>query len=190
MSRFRKLSHSIYECKYHIVFCPKYRYRIFDGSVGDYASQQVYQLARQKDLPISVQIAPAVGAITSDRRRVEQIMLNLLNNAIKFTPVGQVTLTCEADTRWITTRIQDTGIGIAPEGADKLFRAFQQIETGLSRRFEGTGLGLSICKKLVELLGGEIHAHSAGLGQGATFTFTLPAGGNGDEVQDPGYRGQ
>ena len=50
MSRFRKLSHSIYECKYHIVFCPKYRYRIFDGPVGDYASQQVYQLARQKDL--------------------------------------------------------------------------------------------------------------------------------------------
>ena len=50
MSRFKKLSHSIYECKYHIVFCPKYRYRIFDGSVGDYASQQVCQLARQKDL--------------------------------------------------------------------------------------------------------------------------------------------
>lgn len=50
MSRFRKLSHSIYDCKYHIVFCPKYRYRIFDGSVGDYASQQVYRLARQKDL--------------------------------------------------------------------------------------------------------------------------------------------
>ena len=50
MSRFRKLSHSIYECKYHIVFCPKYRYRIFDGSVGDYAGQQVYQLVRQKDL--------------------------------------------------------------------------------------------------------------------------------------------
>jgi putative transposase len=50
MSRFRKLSHSIYECKYHIVFCPKYRYRIFDGPVGDYARQQVYQLARQKDL--------------------------------------------------------------------------------------------------------------------------------------------
>ena len=50
MSRFKKLSHSIYECKYHIVFCPKYRYRIFDGPIGDYASQQVYQLARQKDL--------------------------------------------------------------------------------------------------------------------------------------------
>jgi PAS domain S-box-containing protein len=137
----------------------------------------VTPLARQKHLPISVRIAPPVGAITSDRRRVEQILLNLLNNAIKFTPTGQVTLSCDADTDWITTRIQDTGIGIAEEDADKLFKAFQQIETGLSRRFEGTGLGLSICKKLVELLGGRIHAHSAGPGQGATFTFTLPAGG-------------
>ena len=76
-----------------------------------------------------------------------------------------------------STRIQDTGIGIAPGDEDKLFKAFQQIETGLSRRFEGTGLGLSICKKLVELLGGNIHARSAGPGQGTTFTFTLPAGG-------------
>jgi signal transduction histidine kinase len=73
---------------------------------------------------------------------------------------------------------------------EKLFRAFQQIETGLARRFEGTGLGLSICKKLVELLGGRIYAHSDGQGQGATFTFTLPAGGNGDEAQDSGHRGQ
>lgn len=147
----------------------------------------VTPLARQKDLPISVQIAPGVGAVTSDRRRVEQILLNLLNNAIKFTLAGQVTLTCKADARWISTRVQDTGIGIAPEDADKLFRAFQQIETGLSRRFEGTGLGLSICKRLVELLGGDIQARSDGLGKGTTFTFTLPAGGNGDEAQDSGY---
>lgn len=150
----------------------------------------VTPLARQKHLSINVRIAPAVGAVTSDRRRVEQILLNLLNNAIKFTPAGQVTLTCETDGHNITTRIQDTGIGIAPEDMDKLFRAFQQIETGLTRRFEGTGLGLSICKKLVELLGGAIHAHSAGFGHGATFTITLPAGGNGNEAQDSGYRGQ
>ena len=137
----------------------------------------VTPLARQKHLPISVRIGSTVGVITSDRRRVEQILLNLLNNAIKFTSEGQVILSCEADSEWITTDIQDTGIGIAPQDTDKLFKAFQQIETGLSRRFEGTGLGLSICKKLVELLGGRIHAYSAGLGQGATFGFSLPAGG-------------
>jgi PAS domain S-box-containing protein len=143
------------------------------------AVDRISPLAQQKQLPIDVQIAPVIGIITSDKRRVEQILLNLLNNAVKFTPFGRVTLCCNADTHWITIRIQDTGIGIAPEHMDKLFRAFQQIETGLSRRFEGTGLGLSICKRLVELLGGRIHANSAGIGRGTTFTFTLPAEGSG-----------
>jgi signal transduction histidine kinase len=87
-----------------------------------------------------------------------------------------VTLKCETKGSWVTTIVKDTGIGIAPTDLDKVFVAFQQLETGLSRRFEGTGLGLSICKKLVELLDGEIHAHSEGLNQGAAFTFTLPAG--------------
>jgi PAS domain S-box-containing protein len=150
----------------------------------------VSPLAEQKQLQITVQISQTVGIVTSDRRRVEQILLNLLNNAIKFTSAGKVRLSCEADTQWVTTRIQDSGIGIAPKDMDKLFKAFHQIETGLARRFEGTGLGLSICKKLVELLGGRIHAHSDGLGQGATFTFALPAGGYGDEAQSSGNRGQ
>ncbi len=142
----------------------------------DKVVRTVSPMAQQKGIKINIHIAPLVSSIVSDRRRVEQILLNLVNNAIKFTPKGQVLLTCEANAGWIATTVKDTGIGIAPPDADKLFRAFQQIETGLSRRFEGTGLGLSICKKLVELLGGEISAHSEGLGQGATFTFTLPAG--------------
>ncbi len=139
----------------------------------------VSPMVRQRGLQISVHIAPCVGTLVSDRRRVEQILLNLVNNAIKFTQNGGILLTCEADARWVTTTVKDTGIGIAPADADKLFRAFHQIETGLSRRFEGTGLGLSICKKLVELLGGEIKAHSEGFGHGSTFKFTLPAGEEG-----------
>ena len=150
----------------------------FDMPVAiEKAVSTVSPMARKKGLEISVHIAPGIGAIMSDRRRVEQILLNLLNNAIKFTQEGQVILTCEAGADWITTSVKDTGIGISPEDRDKLFKAFQQIETGLSRRFEGTGLGLSICKRLVELLGGEINAHSEGPGKGATFTFTLPSGG-------------
>lgn len=136
----------------------------------------VTPMARKKGLQISIHISSTVGIIISDKIRVEQILLNLLNNAIKFTPRGQVILICEANAHWITTTVKDTGIGIAPTDMDKLFRAFHQIETGLSRRFDGTGLGLSICKKLVALLGGKIDAHSEGLGQGAAFTFTLPAG--------------
>ncbi len=70
--------------------------------------------------------------------------------------------------------VADSGIGIKPEDMGKLFEAFQQIETGLARRYEGTGLGLSICKKLVKMLGGDIRAESEGLGKGSTFTLTLP----------------
>jgi signal transduction histidine kinase len=77
---------------------------------------------------------------------------------------------------WLVTRVVDTGIGIKPEDMDKLFQAFRQVDTGLTRCYEGTGLGLSICKKLVKMLGGEIWAESEGLGKGSTFTFTLPIG--------------
>jgi len=71
------------------------------------------------------------------------------------------------------TRVADTGIGISPEDMDKLFIAFRQIDTGVARSYEGTGLGLSICKKLVELLGGDIWVESES-GVGSTFSFTLP----------------
>ncbi len=139
-------------------------------------ANSVLPMVKQKNLQLIVEISPAVGAIASDRRRVEQILLNLLNNAIKFTEKGQIVLSCYEEEGLLTTTVKDTGIGIAPADTDKLFKAFQQIETGLARRFEGTGLGLSICKKLVELLGGKISAHSEGLDHGSTFTFSLPTG--------------
>lgn len=145
-------------------------------SVIDKVVHTVAPMVERKGIAINVRVGPEIKTLVSDRRRVEQVLLNLVNNAIKFTPHGQVTLTCEANAHRITTTVKDTGIGIAPENTTKLFQAFQQIETGLSRRFEGSGLGLSICKKLITLLGGEIHAHSDGLGQGATFSFTLPSG--------------
>ena len=130
----------------------------------------------QKGIEIQVEIFPNVGIIKSDRRRVEQVLLNLLNNAVKFTMEGNVSITCEKNGKWFITTVRDTGIGIAQKDMDKLFHAFQQIETGLTRRFEGTGLGLSICRKLLALLGGEISAHSGGENMGAVFAFKLPAG--------------
>jgi signal transduction histidine kinase len=145
----------------------------------DSVVRTVSPMAQQKGLPVIVRISPEVGTVVSDRRRVEQILLNLVNNAIKFTQEGRITVTCEADSHLVTTTVKDTGIGVEPEDMDKLFRAFQQIETGLARRFEGTGLGLSICKKLVGLLGGEISAQSEGPGRGSAFAFTLPVGEKG-----------
>jgi signal transduction histidine kinase/HAMP domain-containing protein len=135
--------------------------------------RSVIPLAEKKNLLLLSNIAPDVGSIISDQRRVEQILINLINNAIKFTEKGTIQINSEIKDNWIVTSVQDTGIGIKKEDRYKLFQVFQQIETGLSRKHEGTGLGLSICKRLVELLGGEIWVDSE-WGVGSTFTFTLP----------------
>jgi len=136
----------------------------------------VKPLADKKRLSLNVEIAHNVGMLTSDPRRIEQIMLNLLNNAIKFTDSGSVTLTAEMlpGTLWIS--VADTGIGIKSEDVEKLFKPFQQIDSGLTRQHEGTGLGLVICRRLSELLGGEIRVYSD-WGKGSVFKFILPVKG-------------
>ena len=138
--------------------------------------QTASPLAEKKGLALTTEVAPEVGRISSDRRRVEQILLNLLNNAVKFTKKGEVRIESEVSGDWLVTRVVDTGIGIRPEDMEVLFEPFQQVDSGLTRQYEGTGLGLSICKRLVEMLGGEIWAESEGEGKGSTFTFTLPVG--------------
>jgi signal transduction histidine kinase len=134
-------------------------------------------LADSKGISLSADIAPDIGTVISDRRRVEQILLNLLGNAVKFTEQGGVRLRGFVKDRKIVLAISDSGIGIKPEDMGKLFNAFRQIESGLTRKYDGTGLGLSICKKLAHLLGGEIEVESV-WGQGSTFTFTLPQEGD------------
>jgi signal transduction histidine kinase/HAMP domain-containing protein len=146
----------------------------FRASV-DKAVNIVGPLAEKKGLPIKLNIDSAIGEIRSDRRRVEQILINLLNNAIKFTDAGEVSVSAKMDDGRIVTTVKDTGIGIKPEEMDNLFREFRQLDTGLSRRYEGTGLGLSICKKLVGMMGGDIRAQSDGPGQGSSFVVILPA---------------
>ncbi len=138
------------------------------------AVRSVRPLAEKKGLSLVSDVSPQVGEIVSDRRRVEQVLINLLNNAVKFTDSGEVCLACWAEEGWTVTQVEDTGIGIKPEDREKLFKPFRQIDTGLSRRYGGTGLGLSICKRLVETLGGSICVESE-WGEGSTFTFTLPA---------------
>jgi len=150
------------------------------GDAIQKVAQTVAPLAERKSLPVVVRLAPGLGSLISDRRRVEQVLLNLLGNAIKFTERGQVTLTAEvepgmSDGASSTVRISvaDTGLGIKPEDYDKLFQPFRQLDTGLARHHEGTGLGLAICKRLVERLGGAITVESQ-WGAGSTFRFTLP----------------
>lgn len=132
-------------------------------------------LAEQRGLGLEIDVASGIGIVVSDRRRVEQILINLTNNAVKFTDAGTVRIECEVVQDQVVTRIVDTGIGIEPGELTTLFEPFQQIETGLNRTHEGTGLGLSICTKLAGALGGRIHVESK-LGTGSTFTFSFPSG--------------
>ena len=133
-------------------------------------------LADRKEIRLSADIASDIGTIISDRRRVEQILFNLVSNAIKFTEQGFVRLHCAIQGPDIALAVSDSGIGVQPEDMDKLFNAFQQIESGITRKYDGTGLGLSISQKLAHLLGGEIKVESE-WGKGSTFTFRLPREG-------------
>lgn len=138
------------------------------------AAQIVQPLADKKGLALRLNLASDLGSITSDRRRFEQVLINLLNNAIKFTDRGAITLeTARLNPEKIEVRVRDTGIGLKPENLASLFQPFHQIDTGLSRQHEGTGLGLAICRRLVELMGGQIRVESQ-FGEGSTFSFTLP----------------
>ena len=148
------------------------------------AVASIQPMADKKGLKLAVSISKAVGAMESDRRRVEQILLNLLNNAVKFTYHGGVTIAAvPASCALLPTNpilrpavrvsVADTGIGIKPEDLATLFQPFRQIDSSLSRPHEGTGLGLAICGRLAALLGGEISASSE-WGKGSIFTVTLP----------------
>lgn len=146
------------------------------------AVQTVTPIADKKGLQLIVEVSPEVGYIIGDRRRMEQILINLINNAIKFTDKGNVRIRSEIVNNRLVSQVVDTGIGIQPGDVGKLFKPFRQLDTGLARRREGTGLGLAICDRLVNMMGGEIWVESQ-WGEGSTFTFTLPMGED-DETQD------
>lgn len=133
----------------------------------------VSPLAEKKGIDLRLDIADDVETITTDRRRLEQIILNLLNNAVKFTEKGYVRLSCRMENDHCLVSVSDTGIGMRPEELLNLFQPFHQIDTGLTRKHEGSGLGLSICKRLLDMMGGTIGVESQ-WGQGSTFTVRFP----------------
>jgi PAS domain S-box-containing protein len=131
--------------------------------------------AKQKGIALHAYVDSEIGMIKSDQQRLSQIVTNLISNAMKFTETGYVRLSCKQLESEITITVEDTGIGIKKEDFPKLFSPFQQVDTGLTRKYEGTGLGLSICKKLTELLGGRIEIESTP-GQGSLFRVIIPRG--------------
>jgi len=136
-------------------------------------ARTVRPLAEKKNLAIELSVAPDAGVIRGDTRRVEQIFLNLMSNAIKFTELGHIRIECRDEGENVMIRVMDTGIGIQKADLDKLFKPFSQVETGLTRQYEGTGLGLSICWKLVNLMGGTIGVESEP-DKGSIFSVSLP----------------
>ncbi len=142
-------------------------------------------LAMAKNVQVEQEIATS-RAVHADRIRFKQILYNLLNNAVKFTPKdGHVRIDCFDDATFVGVTVSDNGIGIRPEDQKIIFEEFRQVERPRSEVSEGTGLGLSITKRLVEQQGGRISLESE-LGKGSRFTFTLPAAAQGAETYASG----
>ncbi len=133
------------------------------------------QLARDKALRWQADIPDALPPVWGDRTRLRQVVLNLINNAVKFTSQGEVSLRVTVCDTMVTVSVRDTGLGISPEEQALIFDEFRQSERTTSRGYGGLGLGLAICKLLVEMHQGDISVHSTGEeGRGAEFYFTLP----------------
>ncbi|MCB0191999.1 MAG: PAS domain S-box protein [Anaerolineae bacterium] len=144
------------------------------GRVITQVARLTEPLAAKKGLALQLEAASDLPPVMADRRRLEQILINLVNNALKFTERGSVRVRCQASDGRVVLQVIDTGIGLKPEDMGHLFKPFRQLETGLSRRHEGTGLGLSICQKLAALMAGQMSAASDGPGRGSTFSLSLP----------------
>jgi CheY-like chemotaxis protein len=142
------------------------------------AVRMILEQAFKKRITVSCTVDPALTKMRADQRRLKQILVNLLANAVKFTPEGgRVTLavTPAADSPAVVFAVSDTGIGIAAADLGRLFKSFEQIDSKLSRQFEGTGLGLALVARMVELHGGKVSVVSEP-DRGSCFTVVLPLG--------------
>ena len=146
---------------------------VVDAIIVD-AIGAIQSAAEVKRIALDVRVEPGLSVLC-DRDRIQQVMWNILSNAIKFTPSGgRVTVRSERHGGEITITIADTGIGISPEHLPFVFHRFWQAHTGASREFGGLGLGLALSRHIIELHGGKIVAESAGEGTGTVFAVTLP----------------
>jgi len=147
-------------------------------SLVDDITSVIWPLARTNNNSINVHCADDVETMKSDKTKIKQSLFNLMSNACKFTRDGQVSLSVRKESTngydWIIFDVSDTGIGIAEDQIDKLFRDFTQADSSTTREFGGTGLGLVISKRFCQMLGGDIQVESV-YGEGATFSIVIPA---------------
>ena len=140
----------------------------------DNCTTLVRERASRQGLVLALDVGPGVGEWVADVRKLKQIVINLLANAVKFTPAGgRVTLRAVQLEHAVEIAVVDTGVGIAPDQQALVFEEFRQAGGDYLRKAVGTGLGLSLSKRFVELHGGSIRVESAP-GRGSTFAFVLP----------------
>ena len=131
-------------------------------------------MAAEKDVKVVLNKLEGASRLSGDRDKIEVVITNLLENAIKYTPRGgQIMITLKRDGQFLKTSIRDTGIGIAPKEQSRIFDPFHRIEGDPLSQAKGTGLGLSIAKNMIEAHGGRIWVTSE-IGKGSEFSFTLP----------------
>ena len=141
----------------------------------DEVMAELEPIIRRSNLIVHRRVRGKLPRLRSDRSKVKQIVLNLLSNALKFTPAGKVTISASQSSREkvVAISVSDSGVGIAQEDQAKVFEDFRQLDSSPTRGYGGTGLGLSICRRLAQMLGGSIELVSE-VGRGSTFTLTLP----------------
>jgi signal transduction histidine kinase len=142
----------------------------------DEVMSELEPIIRRSNLTVQSEMGPRLPPVRSDRQKIKQILLNLLSNALKFTPAGSVTMSAAYDARGnqMVMAVRDTGVGIAEQDQGRVFEDFRQLDSSPARGYGGTGLGLSICRRLSHMLGGTIELESQ-VGKGSTFTLRIPA---------------
>ncbi len=151
------------------------------GSMTDMVVTILSPLAAMKDLKIINEITADSGFAKGDENRIEQILVNIIGNAIKFTERGEIRIkSCISGNNRIIINVSDTGVGIPLDKQEIIFESFVQSDGSIARKYGGTGLGLAITRDLIELHGGKIWVESEP-GKGSTFSFTLPAGEKGNK---------
>ena len=150
------------------------RKRFALNDVLENSLKMIHERARRHNITLNLEVDSEIGIIEADERMIKQVIVNLLTNAVKFTPnEGRIDVSAQLKDDEVWVSVRDTGIGIAPEDQSRIFDEFQQAKQGTMKSEDGTGLGLTLAKKFVEMHGGRIWVESE-MGVGSTFTFTIP----------------
>ncbi len=152
------------------------REQVETGELMRIAGERLREQVDRAGVELDYDLPDGLPEVRVERRRIEQVVINLVHNAIKFTPPGgRITISARAEDEWVAVEVRDTGAGISADEIDRLFERFYKSDK--ARRSDGTGLGLAIAKHIVQAHGGEISVRSTP-GEGAAFTFTLPVAAN------------